>query len=192
MAPARDGLVRFTVDERASLFTVQAFASGIASVVAHSPKFAIRSLAGHIQFAPATILQASLELTSDVASFEIMDEVSKEERREIERVMFHDVLQKQFYPKVAYRSTNVVATKTGDNLYRIHVMGDLTLHGTTRGLGMEAQVVIGEDTLRAQGSFSLMQTDYGLNIASIAGGAILLKDELRFSYFIIGRKQAFG
>jgi hypothetical protein len=46
-----------------------------------------------------------------------------------------------------------------------------------------------EDTLRAQGSFTLLQSDYGLKIASVAGGGLKLKDELKFSYFILGRRQ---
>jgi hypothetical protein len=49
----------------------------------------------------------------------------------------------------------------------------------TRGVGLQAQVVAGEDTLRAQGSFTLMQSDYGLRIA-FAG---------RCAYFILGRRQ---
>lgn len=47
----------------------------------------------------------------------------------------------------------------------------------------------GEDAIRAQGSFSLLQSDYGLLTASVAGGSIKLKDELKFSYFILARRQ---
>jgi hypothetical protein len=34
-----------------------------------------------------------------------------------------------------------------------------------------------------------MQSQFGLKIASIAGGTLKLRDELRFSYFIIGRRR---
>jgi hypothetical protein len=67
----------YTIDAAASLFTVQAFASGIAAVVAHSPKFGIRDVVGHAQFVPESMRQASVELTIGVASLEIMDEVTK-------------------------------------------------------------------------------------------------------------------
>lgn len=189
MTQVKDGLTRFAIDARASLFTVQAFAAGMVAVVAHSPKFAVRDIVGDMKFVPGSMEKASVHLTINVGSLEIMDEVSSADRREIERVMFDEVLEKNVYPRVEYKSARVSASKTGENTYRVNVGGDLTLHGITRGMSLDAQVVAGEDTLRAQGSFSLTQSDYGLKIASIAGGTLKLKDELRFSYFILGRRQ---
>jgi polyisoprenoid-binding protein YceI len=188
MSPAKEGLVRFSIDARASLFSVQAFASGIAAVVAHSPKFAVRDIVGEMEFVPETMQDGSLRLTINVGSLEIMDEVSRQDRREIERVMFDEVLQKNVYPRVEYKSSRVNMSKISENVYRANVSGLLTLHGTTRGMDLDAQVVVGEDTLRAQGAFVLSQTDYALKIASVAGGSLKLKDELRCAYFIIGRR----
>ena|SRR5271169_4259527 len=190
MTTVNDGLVHFAMDAKASLFTVQAFASGMIAVVAHSPKFAIRDIAGEMEFAPGSMQKASVRLTINVGSLEIMDEVTSADRREIERVMFDEVLEKSVFPQIQYRSSRVTASKTAENMYRINVAGDLTLHGITRGMSLDAQVVAGEDTLRAQGSFSLMQSDYRLKIASIAGGTLKLKDELKCAYFILGRRQA--
>jgi len=189
MTSTNDGAVQFAIDAKASLFTVQALASGIVAVVAHSPKFAIREIDGTVRYVPGSMKDASLRVSISVASLEVMDEVTKADRREIERVMFDEVLEKNFYPKVEYKSTQVNAVKTGENMYRVNIAGDLALHGITRGLSLEAQVVAGADTLRAQGSFILMQSDYGLKIASVAGGTLKLKDELKFSYFILGRRQ---
>jgi hypothetical protein len=44
--------------------------------------------------------------------------------------------------------------------------------------------------VRAQGTFSILQSDFGLKIASVAGGTLKLKDQLKFAYFLIGRRQA--
>jgi hypothetical protein len=60
------------------------------------------------------------------------------------------------------------ALKTGENMNRVNVAGDLTLNGITRGMGLDAQVVAGEDMLRPQGSFSLVPSDDGLKVASVA------------------------
>jgi polyisoprenoid-binding protein YceI len=188
MRPADQGLAHFAIDARASLFTVQAFASGIVAVVAHSPKFAIRDIVGDMEFVPGNMQNGGLHLTINVGSLEIMDEVSSADRREIERVMFDEVLEKSVFPRVEYKSSYVNISKTGENMYRVNVLGDLTLHGITRGMSLDAQVVAGEDTLRAQGAFSLRQSDYGLKIASVAGGSLKLKDELKCAYFIIGRR----
>ena len=189
MTQAASGLTNFVVDSQASLFTVQALASGIVAVVAHSPKFAMRDIVGEARFIPGMLQNASLRMTINVASLEIMDEVSKMDRREIERVMFDEVLEKNSYPKIEYKSSRATAAKTAENTFRVNIAGDLTLHGTTRGLGVEAQVVAGEDTLRAQGAFTLRQSDFGLRIASVAGGTLKLQDELKFSFFILCRRH---
>jgi polyisoprenoid-binding protein YceI len=189
MGLVNDGLAHFVMDARASLFTVQAFAAGIVAVVAHSPKFAIRDFTGEMTFVPGSMQKAVINLTINVGSLEIMDEVSSADRREIERVMFDEVLEKNIYPRIEYKSSRVTASKTGENMYRVNVAGDLTLHGITRGLGLDAQVMAGEDSIRAQGSFSLMQFDYGLKVASVAGGTLKLKDEIKCGYFILGRRK---
>ena len=59
------------------------------------------------------------------------------------------------------------------------VSGDLMLHGTARGMRLDGQVVVGEESIRVQGAFSVLQSDYGLKIASIAGGTLTIRDELQ-------------
>lgn len=189
MTPVKEALAHFSIDAGKSLFTVQAFAAGIASVVAHSPKFAIRDIIGDIRFVPGSLQDASVELAINVGSLEIMDEVSVSERREIERVMFDEVLENRRFSKAEYRSTSVTPTKIGENMYRLSVKGDLTLHGITRGVLLESQVMVGDDSFRAQGSFAISQLDFGLKIASVAGGTLKIKDELKFVYFILGRRR---
>ena len=189
MTTVGGSFTQFAIDAKASLFTVQAFAAGMLAVVAHSPKFAIRDFAGDMAFVPGSMQNASVHVTIQVGSLEIMDEVSKADRREIDRVMFDEVLEKAIYPTVEYNSSRVTSTKSSENVYRVNVVGDLMLHGLTRGVTLDAQVVTGEDSVRVQGSFAIMQSQFGLKIASIAGGTLKLRDELRFSYFIIGRRR---
>jgi hypothetical protein len=52
MAQEKEGLVRFEIDAKTSLFTVRAFAAGMVAVMAHSPKYAIRSIVGEINRFP--------------------------------------------------------------------------------------------------------------------------------------------
>jgi polyisoprenoid-binding protein YceI len=127
MTLVNPALAHFAIDARASLFTVQAFAAGIVAVVAHSPKFAVRDMVGEMEFVPETMEKASLQLTINVGSLEIMDEVSTMDRREIEQVMFDEVLQKSVYPRIEYKSSRVSSSKTGENVFRVNVNGDLML-----------------------------------------------------------------
>jgi polyisoprenoid-binding protein YceI len=182
--------IQYQIDARASLFTVHALASGMVAVVAHSPKFAVRGLFGSTTFVPESPGDSSLELVIKLRSLEIMDEVSAGDRREIEKVMFDEVLECGRYPICEFKSSMISATKTGDNMYRMNTFGDLSLHGITRGLKFESTVMVGEETVKAQGSFPLLQTDYGLKIASVANGTLKLKDELKCTFFIVAKRVA--
>ena len=72
---------------------------------------------------------------------------------------------------------------------QVTLNGNLTLHGVTRPLPLTAQVMLSGDMLRASGEFSVLQSDYGITLVSVAGGALKLKDELKFTFDIVARKQ---
>ena len=181
--------VRYSMDAAQSQFTVHAFASGLAAVVAHNPKFAIRDFSGEARFIPDTLRDASLQVRVNAASLELMDEVSEYDKGEIDRVMFNEVLEISRFPEIVFTSTQISASRLSENLYATTIAGKLTLHGVTNELDFSAQVVIGEDTLRGYGSFPVNQSKYDIAIASIAGGTLKMRDELKIAFFIIAKKQ---
>ncbi len=67
--------------------------------------------------------------------------------------------------------------------------GELTLHGATRRQLIAARVTLLGSMLRASGEFALKQTDFGIKLVSVAGGALKLKDELKFSFEIVARRH---
>lgn len=168
---------------------MHAFATGLAAVAAHNPKFAIRDFTGEVKFVPGTVADASVRIRIRANSLDLTDEVSKQDRAAIEQVMFHEVLESRMYPDINFESTDVNTAKVTENLFRAKIGGNLTLHGVTRRHQFDAQVVAGEDTLRGYGDFTVKQTEYGLRIATVAGGTLKMKDEIRISFYIIGRKQ---
>jgi polyisoprenoid-binding protein YceI len=182
-------LALYEIDRRASQFTVQAFASGLISAVAHSPKIAIRDWKGSATFVPETVSDAKLHVAIKTASLEVLDELRDQERRELQRVMHDEVLETRKYPEIVFESSKIGADLLKENLCRVNVEGSLTLHGITNTQAFTAQVAFGVDSFRAYGEFTLLQTEYEIRIASIAGGALKLQDELKCSFYVIGRKQ---
>jgi polyisoprenoid-binding protein YceI len=180
--------IRYVIDKRASQFTVQAFASGLIAAVAHSPKIAIRDWTGTVQMASSALIDASLQVRVKTASLEVLDELRDDDRREIHRVMNREVLETEQFPEVVYDSAEVMAEKLRDDLYRLNVRGRLTLHGVSNDQDFVAQVSLGVDSARAYGTFTLLQSDYNIRIASIAGGTLKLQDELKFSFYVVARK----
>jgi polyisoprenoid-binding protein YceI len=189
MTHEKHNLVRFTIDAKSSRLTVQAFASGFVTVFTHSPRFAVRNFVGEITLFPESMESASVHLLINVRSLEITDKAGNFDRNEIER-LFTEALEANKIPTVDYRSSRVSLAKTGDDMYRVSVLGDLNLHGITRATGLDAQVAtIGEDTLRAQGSFSIVPSHFGLNISCIAGGTLKFKDDLKCEYDLVARRD---
>jgi len=188
MTPQKEA-VRYAIDPKASQFTVQAFASGLISAVAHSPKIAIRDWNGSVTFVPDTVTDAKMKVVIKTQSLEVLDELRESDRRELHRVMNDDVLESKRFPEVVFESTLIGAEKQKDSLYRVNVEGRLSLHGLTNHQTFISQVAFGVDSFRAHGEFSLLQTDYGIRVASIAGGTLKLQDELKFRFYVVGRKQ---
>jgi polyisoprenoid-binding protein YceI len=179
----------YEIDARASQFTVQAFASGLIAVVAHSPKIAIRDWMGLIKITSAALDDASLQVRVKAASLEVLDELRDDDRREIHRVMKEEVLETDYFPEIVYESSEIKADKLREDLYRVHVRGTLNLHGNTNEIGFVAQTALGVDSARAYGDFTIRQSDYDIRIASVAGGTLKLQDELKFSFYVVARKK---
>jgi len=189
-SPARPcASVRYVFDTRANQFTVQAFADGLISAWAHSPKIAIREWTGEVQVAADATGSSALKVRVKSASLEVMDEVKESEHNEIQRLMKIEVLETDRFPEIVYESSEVRLEKQKEDLYRASVVGKLNLHGVTGDQDFFSQVALGVDTARAYGNFTLRQSDYNIPIASIAGGTLKLQDELKFSFYVVARRQ---
>lgn len=180
----------YLLDGSASKFTVRAFASGMLSALGHSPTFAIRDFTGDAGFDPAAPGNASVRVKVRADSLEVTDEIKSKDRKEIESTMNQTVLESSKYPTIVYESTGTSAMEPlGQGRYKITLNGNLSLRGVTRGLLLTAQATIAGDMLRAYGEFSILQSDYGIPLVSVAGGTLKLKDELKFAFDIVARKQ---
>jgi polyisoprenoid-binding protein YceI len=179
----------YILDKSASRFTVRAFASGMLSAMAHNPTIAIRDFTGEANFDPAAPAQASLRVQIRADSLEVTDEIKSKDRMEMETLMKQKVLESLKYPEILFESTAVSADQVGEGRYRVAINGNLSLHGATLSLPVTVQVSVTGDALRASGDFGILQSNYGIRPFSAAGGALTLKDELKFAFDIVARKQ---
>ncbi len=182
-------MVRYTLDPASSRFTVQAFAAGMLSGLGHSPTFAIREFTGELRFAPDAPAEASFRLTVKADSLAITDSVSPKDRDEIESRMRQEVLETAVYPEIVFQGTELTADKVADNWYRLRLKGELRLHGVKRPQPVDAQLRILEDQVRLSGRGTLLLSAYRIKPVSALGGTIKLKDELKFDFDLVGRKQ---
>jgi polyisoprenoid-binding protein YceI len=190
MGSTTETSVHYVRDLRASQFTVQVFSGGMLSAFGHSPTIVIRDFTGEAEVNPDNPEQAHLKVAIQAASLSVKDDISDKDKREIERMMQQEILETSSYPDIVYECSSVAATKAGEGQYSVTLNGDLTMHGVTRHQAVPARVALTGDSLRAFGNFTLRQTDYDLTLASVAGGALKVKDELKFSFNILARKKA--
>ena len=189
METAKATLLHYFVDPRASRFTVQAFASGILSAMGHNPTIGIRTFTGEVDF-NADALQANhLRLSMKANSLSVLDDISDKDRREIERAMNEQVLESSRYPDIVYEVPAATVTRLEGSLYSAVLMGTLSFHGITRSQSVTARIAVFDEILRASGEFNLNQSDYSIKPVSFAGGALKVKDELKFSFEMVARKQ---
>src|SRR5580698_3685586 len=129
MTPQNATKDQYSIDPKASQFTVQAFASGLISSVAHSPKIAIRGYTAGVTFVPDTLADAKLKVVVKTATLEVLDELRDSDRRELHRVMYDEVLETKRFPEVVFESSSISADRLKENLSRVNVEGRLVLHG---------------------------------------------------------------
>jgi polyisoprenoid-binding protein YceI len=180
---------RYIIDSRASRFTVQAFATGLLARMGHNPVIGVRDFSGEMKFNPDKLQAGGFRLAIKSASLSVQNDISDKDLREIERLMNQEVLETSKFPEILYEAATISVTKMADMLGSATLNGNLTLQGVTRNQTIEVRVALLGSMLRASGDFTLDQTDYNIKLVSAAGGALKLKDEIRFSFEMVARRQ---
>jgi polyisoprenoid-binding protein YceI len=178
--------VKYDVDARSSRFVAKVRATGVLGAFGHNPTIAIRKFSGSLEFDVNHPQSASFQLIVSVDSMEVMDDISKKDRQEIERQLQTEVLETRKYGEIRFQSRAISAEKAGENAYQLKMMGDLSLHGVTKSECIEGRVRIRDDEVRITGGFSLLQSDYQIKRITALAGAIKVRDELSFEFDIAG------
>ncbi|MGE5813111.1 MAG: YceI family protein [Acidobacteriota bacterium] len=96
-----------------------------------------------------------------------------------------DVLDVSQYPTVTFRSTSIEVEHRSANELKLTVIGNLTLHGTTRSIAVPVIAEFPGNVVTARGRFSVKQTDYGMRPVSVAGGLVSVKDAVTIHFTIV-------
>jgi len=175
----------YRLDPRPSRFTIRVTAGGLLSAFGHNPLMGVRDFSGEVQFDSASPESASLHVEVSARSLEVAGDVNEKDRREIERIMHEQVLESDSYPVIEFQSSEIKVTSSGAGQFRAEISGELSLHGVSRQQTIVARVTSSGERLRASGEFSIYQTEYGIQLVTVAGGALKVKDELKASFEIL-------
>ena len=175
----------YRLDPRSSRFTIRVTAGGLLSAFGHNPVIGVRDFSGEVHFDPSSPESASVRMQVASRSLDVTGDVNEKDRREIEHIMHEQVLESDAYPAIEFQSSEVKVISSGAGQFRAEISGELCLHGVTRPLTIVARVTANGDRLRASGEFSIYQTEYGIQLVTVAGGALKVKDELKASFEIV-------
>lgn len=182
--------MQYLIDPAASRFTVQAFATGLLSAFGHNPAIGMRDYEGQIHFVPDSYEKAFVKLVVQTGAMEVLDEMKNDDRKKLEQAMFDDVLNIKQFPTAVFESLDITVQKLANNeLLQAHVTGDLTFHGMTQAHAFDARITPLGGMMRISGEFPLRQSDYGIKPVSFAAGALRLKDEVKFKFELVARRQ---
>jgi polyisoprenoid-binding protein YceI len=179
----------YVLDPARSRFQVRAVATGLLSAFGHNPTIAIRNFTGEAWYRPQALEQSSVRVEIDAASLAVAGDVNDKDRQEMERAMREEVLETERYSLILFESYAIQAGRIAEGMYRMKITGKLTLHGVTRDLEFPSTLTAGDDNLRANGEFSIRQTDYRIKLVSVAGGTLQLKDELKFTFDVVAQRN---
>src|SRR5437763_470886 len=146
---------RYRLDPQHSEFTVQAFATGLLSFLAHSPTFAVRNFGGMVEFKDEAIAGMRLELTVKADALELADHVKPGDRAEIKGRMRGEVLSTTAYPEIRFKAAVVASDRGEPGRYRLRLAGPFTLRGITREHLADAELLIFDDGVRLRGESRL-------------------------------------
>jgi polyisoprenoid-binding protein YceI len=180
--------MRYELDPGRSTFMVHAFRGGPVWFKGHDHYIAARSFMGVAELTPGALNPASLQMTVRADSLEETGaNFTPQQKGIIKKELQEIVLETAKYPDITFRSTDVTGElKNGQ--FDVNLGGDMTLHGVTRHIKIPATVTLEGDILRAKGEFKLDRGDFHVKATSAFHGMVRVKDSLKFTFNIVGRK----
>jgi polyisoprenoid-binding protein YceI len=169
----------------ASRLVVKTGKAGLLGFAGHPHVIQAHAVRGELVYRPGRAA-SSLHLTLPTDSLQVLTPPDTEEIRKVTESMRTEVLHVDRYPEMRFAAESLDA-RSGKMSFPLLV----TMAGTTRRVPVTAEVAIGPDSIRAVGTFSAKQTDFGIEPYSGGpGGTVKVADKVTFCFELIGRRDA--
>jgi len=203
-AAARDSTV-YALDP-ASVLLVHAGKSGLLKGLGHEHQVRAHAFSGTVVYFPEDVGRSRVLVTVLTDGLRVVPEADSADIPEITRTMRERTLRVERFPEIQFASRLIEGiegiegaegaegaegtegtegTSVGASTQRVRVAGELTMVGVTRPVSLDLTLEISADTLRAEGSFVVKQTDFEIKPYSKALGLVKVKDEVRFELRVV-------
>ncbi len=150
---------------------------GLFGFAGHSHVIRARAFSGNVVYYPHAAARSHLQITVPTDSLEVLTPPDTAEIRKVTAAMRADILRTDQYHEIRLVTKEVSPTEHG-----FHIVGALTLVGQTRDVPIDVTVEAGVDTLRAQATFAIKQTDFGIKpFSGGPAGTVKVADRVTFT-----------
>jgi len=169
-----------------SRFEVKTSKAGLFGFAGHEHVVRARAFNGYVVYFPDHPEASHLEVIILADSLEVLTPPDTAEIRQVTEVMRTQVLHVEENPFIRFTASSDSTTDKG-----MRLQGELTLLGRTRPVPVDARVQIGQDTIRASGTFSVKQTDFGIKPYSGGpAGTVKVGDRVTFTFDAIALRNS--
>jgi polyisoprenoid-binding protein YceI len=180
-APADSVIYRLIPASRLDVKTGKA---GLFGFAGHSHLIRAHAVTGRVAVYPGAVATSHVELTVPTDSLEVLTPPDTAEIRKVTEAMRTETLRVEQFPRITFASKEVTPRQGG-----YHLVVALTLTGVTRDVPIDVAVTTTGDTLRATGTFSVKQTDFGIKpFRGGPGGTVKVADRVTFNFEAVGVK----
>ena len=167
--------------DSSSRLEVKTGKAGLFGFAGHSHVIRARAFSGDVVYYPHAPARSHLRITVQTDSLEVLTPPDTAEIRKVTAAMRTETLHTDQYHEIRLITKEVTPTANG-----FHLIGAFTLAGQTRDVPMDVSVEAGVDTLRAEATFAIKQTDYGIKpFSGGPGGTVKVADKVTFDIHAI-------
>lgn len=170
-----------------SRLVVKTGKAGLFSFAGHTHVIRARAVSGELVYHPGKPT-SYLRIKLPTDSLEVLTPPDTAEIRKVTEAMRTEVLHVEKHPEMTFTADSLNA-RSG----KMEMQLALTMEGTTRKVPVSADVTIAPDTIRATGTFTAKQTDFGIKpFRGGPAGTVKVADRVTFCFDLVAVRSLAG
>jgi polyisoprenoid-binding protein YceI len=155
--------------------------AGLFSFAGHTHVIRARGVTGQLVYFPHERSRSHLSIKVPTQRLEVLTPNDTAEIRKVTEAMRTEVLHVDRHPQMTFVAESLTPS-TGKMDFEMTV----TMEGTTRQVPVSANVTLGADTVKATGSFTAKQTDFGIKpFKGGPAGTVKVADKVTFCFDLV-------